>query len=118
MTEMTDAERFFYEHGGYGYDPKTETPEQGRARCARELAAAEERLKSGPYFVDVELDDDQTWDGDVPYDGPLWQALLYSVAGGTSRELIGSLSSIACETSDDPYLRVVAAELALEYVPA
>lgn len=32
---------FFYEHAGYSYDPKTETAEQGRMRCAKELAEAE-----------------------------------------------------------------------------
>ena len=38
---MTPAE-FFFTHAGYSYDPKTETPEQGRAKCAQRLAEAEE----------------------------------------------------------------------------
>lgn len=27
---MNKQEQFFYDHAGYSYDPKTETPEQGR----------------------------------------------------------------------------------------
>lgn len=38
---LTKAEQFFYDHAGYSYDPATETEEQGRERCARNLAAAE-----------------------------------------------------------------------------
>jgi hypothetical protein len=41
VASLTPAERFFYEHAGYCYDPKRETPCEGRVRCARELAAAE-----------------------------------------------------------------------------
>src|SRR4051812_20711304 len=104
---MNDREQFFYDHAGYGYDPKAETAEQGRERCARELAAAETRLLAGPYFVGIEPDS-TPWDGDVPYDGPLWTVALYSVADTDQAELIGSLSSVACEAGDD-YLRVVAA---------
>lgn len=39
---MNLREKFFYNHAGFSYDPKTETPEQGRARCAKLLAKAEE----------------------------------------------------------------------------
>jgi hypothetical protein len=38
---LTQDQLFFYEHAGYSYDPKTETAEQGRIRCAMELARAE-----------------------------------------------------------------------------
>ena len=34
---MTKQEQFFYDHAGWSYDPKTETPEQGRERCAKDL---------------------------------------------------------------------------------
>lgn len=40
-TNMNQAERFFYNHAGFSYDPKTETSEQGKVRCAKELAEAE-----------------------------------------------------------------------------
>lgn len=109
------AEQFFYEHAGYGRLRDEETEEQARARYARLLATAEQALKDGPYFVAHEPDD-EPWYGDEPYDGPLWIVSLYSVSGATGAEVIGSLGSVACE-ADDPYMRVVAAELAHEYIP-
>lgn len=111
---MNEAEQFFMRHAGWSYDPETETPEQGMIRGARQLAAAEARFKAGPYFANHEPDD-QPWDGDEPYDGPLWIVSLYSVAGTSEPELIGSLGSVACE-ADDPYMRVVIAELASEHI--
>jgi hypothetical protein len=35
-----NATRFFYAHAGWAYNPATETKQQGRWRCARELAHA------------------------------------------------------------------------------
>lgn len=124
---VTPAEQFFYENAGWSYDPATETEEQGRRRGAVALARAEERMKAGPYFVDVEPDP-EPYDGDVPYDGPLkvvnlWQMadptrpeFLWQMTDPTRPELLGCIGGIACEEGD-PYLRVVAAELALEYLP-
>lgn len=114
--DLTAAERFFYEHAGYSYDPKTETAEDGRVRCARELAIAERKLIEGPYQIHVEPSE-FPWDGDEPYDGPLWDMTLYRLGEySTDDEIIGSLCCIA-EEEDGPYLRVVAAELADEYIP-
>lgn len=112
---MTDAERFFFDRAGSSYDPKTQTEEQGRLAGARLLARAEARMTAGPYVVQVEPDD-QPWDGDVPWDGPIWYVALYREFKYDSLELLGSLGGVACEEGD-PYLRVVAAELALEYLP-
>lgn len=112
---LTKDEQFFYDHAGWSYDPKTETERQGRERGAKSLAAAEKRLKDGPYYFTTEPDD-VPWDGDLPYDGPLWIVSLWSVRGTASGELIGSIGSVACE-SGDPYMRVVRAELASEYIP-
>jgi hypothetical protein len=39
-SRMSEAEKFFYEHGGYSYDPEKETREQGRRRMARDAARA------------------------------------------------------------------------------
>lgn len=114
MDTMTEAERFFYEHAGWSWDPATETEEEGRLRCARELAAAEARLKAGPFYVGW-VPDDVPWDGDVPYDGPLWIVQLWSVADSAGPELLGAIGSVA-EEDGGPYLRVVAAELADQYI--
>jgi hypothetical protein len=106
---LSEAERFFYDHAGNSYNPRIEI------EAARRLAAAEQRMKDGPYFIAV-TPDDVPWDGDVPYDGPLWIVGLYSVEGSTDSELIGSIGSVATETVSDPYIRVVAAELASENI--
>lgn len=115
VDSLTVAERFFYDHAGYSYSPATQTPEQGHVESARRLARAEARLNAGPYFVSHEPDD-RPWDGDTPYDGPLWTVTLWCVSGTADPEILGSLSSVACEDGD-PYLRVIAAELASEYLP-
>jgi len=112
---LTDTEQFFYDHAGWSYNRGTETPEEGRARGARKLAAAERRLKDGPYYVNYKPDD-QPWNGDEPYDGPLWIATLWSVAGSTSGEVLGAIGSVPAELGD-PYMRVIAAELADEHLP-
>lgn len=116
MTSMTDAQMFFYNNAGYSYDMATETPDDGRLRAARLLADAESRLKAGPYFVSIEPDD-EPWDGDVPYDGPIWLVTLWSVEDESRPVLLDSIGSVACEQGDD-YLRVIAAELALESIPS
>lgn len=45
MQELTEAEQLFYDHAGWSYNPSKETAEEGRRRCARELAEAEEWAK-------------------------------------------------------------------------
>lgn len=112
---MNEAERFFYDHGGWSYDPVNETPEQGRIRCAKVLARAEERLKNGPYFITWD-DDPEPWDGDTPYDGPLWIVSLWKVPIDSSQAtVLGAVGSVAT-TLADPYTRVIEAELALEHI--
>ena len=38
---LTADQQFFFDCACHSYDPRTETPEQGRTRCALDLAAAE-----------------------------------------------------------------------------
>lgn len=115
MSVLTEREQFFYDHAGFSFDPLKETREEGHIACARALAAAEETMQAGPYRIEVEPDD-VPWDGDVPYDGPLWCVTLVQGGGWLmDRTVLGSLGSVAC-TEDSPYLRVVAAELAHEHI--
>lgn len=116
LTARHKALRFFLDHGGYWYNPNEETEFQGRWRSARALADAEQRMRTGDYYIDIEPDP-LPWDGDMPYDGPLWIVSLWKGVAPWDRELLGSLSGVAAE-ADAPYLRVVAAELAAEYIPA
>jgi hypothetical protein len=119
MTDtLTDAEQFFYDNAEYSWNPATETQEQGRERCARELAAAEQRMKDGPYYV-TEEPDPEGIDWDNGYDGDVWVVQLWkNVDEETYGDYpLGSLGGVACD-EDSPYLRVVAANLALETIPA
>jgi hypothetical protein len=116
------AEDFFYEHAGYSYDPATQTQEEGRRASARALARAEQYATDHGWWVTWEADPDQ-WDGDMPYDGPLWVALLMAEPDGPEPyhargpETLATMGSIAIDSTDprsEPYGRVVAAELALQ----
>lgn len=114
MVDLSPAEKFFFDHAGYSYPTGTD-PDAGHVATARELAAAEQRMKDGPYYVSVEPDP-EPWYGDEPYDGSLWIVSLYRVTAVSEwPEILGSLGSVACE-EHDPYLRVVAAELASEHI--
>lgn len=106
---LSPAEEFFYAHAGYSYDPaRGETPGSGRVRTAVLLAAAEEGLNRSDSYVEWE-EDPEPYDGDVPYDGPMWIATLRNDSG----EVLASLGAIATPGgADDDYARVIAAELA------
>ena len=121
---MNAAVEFFKAQAGYGYNPETETPDEGKQRCAEQLAQAETLAKQLGYFAVWEQDQDgcvgcdcQSPDcacsnGDeheclvcLLYDGskPLDEGVMWPVA---------SLGSV-CQPSRE-YMRVVEAELALE----
>lgn len=87
---LNDAERFFFANAGYSWDHRTETENDGRERMARRLAAAEATMLAGPYFIGVTPDEDM-WDGDCVWDGPLWVVTLYQVGGLRSPEIVSSL---------------------------
>lgn len=115
MVKLSTRERFFYEHAPYSVAPG-ETNIQGRVRSARTLATAEARLVAGPYYVEID-DDNEPYDGDGPYDGPLWVVTLLRVPDdSTDPEVLGSVGGVACPAGD-PYFRVVGAELAAEHLP-
>lgn len=110
------AVRFFYHHAGYGYDPKTETKEQGKRRGARALARAEQAARERGWSVTWEddADADPCWNedacdkGHMPHSHECLQATLYDADG----DMLASLGGIY-EPSRD-YTRVVEAELASE----
>lgn len=109
MTALTADEQFFYDNAGWSHHPDKETSENGHRRSARELAEAEAYARAKNWNCTWEPDPDP-WDGDVPYDGPLWGATLRDDKGN----ILASLWSIAVEHEGDPYARVVNAQLALE----
>ncbi len=116
-TQMNETEQFFYDQAGWGYNPSSETPEEGRTAGAIRLADAEKMAQDAGYTF--------SWSDD-------WEI-------GNHKEFFGADSAYAdsepdtCENCDmfDPdgnlvqslgciddassqYRRVVEAELALE----
>lgn len=118
MAGLSRDEQFFYDHAGWSYPTTASLPEaseQERQRNAHDLAAAERLLIDGPhYFVAVEPDG-QPYDGDARWDGPVWVVGLYAVQHPDRPVLVGSVAGVACGAGD-PHLRVVGAELALQYL--
>lgn len=114
IKHASDVE-FFMEHAGYGYDPKTETPELGKLRGARALADAERAArKQGFYWVWL-----RDWEecsgcdcGECPCATKEPHETLGCILKNEFGEILASLWSI-CEPSRE-YRRVIEAELALE----
>lgn len=102
MVDLLERYRFFREHAGYV---------AGRAaESALGLARAERWAEASGLEVSWEWDT-CPWDGDEPL--PEGTEVYVAVArlGG---EVVGALGQVAVSGMRDPYLRVVAAELAWE----
>jgi hypothetical protein len=117
---------FFAEHAGGSYDPRTQTPEQGKQAGAERLALAEATARELGFSFEWSIDPDVTsadWvtkgrDGSKGRDPwQTWVCLVHDADG----EVIGSLGGIDFGRDGkpwgDPYRRVVEAELALEHTP-
>jgi hypothetical protein len=126
MPKTTTPYQFFLKHAGYSYDPKTETAQQGRRRCARLLAKAEKYGEDEGFSFQWDIDPHTTsadWI-QAGRDGGKgcrpWSTWVCGVRNGEG-VLVGSLSGIDFgrngEPWGDPYRRVVEAELILEEMP-
>lgn len=112
---------FFREHAGFSYDPKVETEEQGKERCAAEYATADVRIrKLIDQFkyrfrwvpdLDAKASD---YDPDIfPKGQQFWGCVMEKRIGRYSWDCVQSLWAIDV-THPAPYARVIEAELALE----
>lgn len=119
---FTEAEQFFYDHAGWGHKPD-EPAWSGRTRCAVLLADAEAALERSDAHVTWELDpdaDNEPAEGYYVSGCPQWQAALVRDNGAGGTEWLASLGGVDfgreydVTPEDDPYARVVAAELASE----
>lgn len=59
---MTEQEQFFYDNAGFSYDPKCETSEQGRERCAKDLAAAESYARELDWSFEWQMESENPVD--------------------------------------------------------
>lgn len=103
--------KFFYKHAGYSYDPKRETGQAGRWRCARMLAEAEAWARNAGVYFEWGLDgnDSSEWSDEKPY-RPTYECV--AILNG---KCVGALCGIDDNTM--PYRRVVEAEIACEAMP-
>lgn len=110
----TEALRFHWEHGGYNYNPATETADQGRARCALEAAGAEAWAQE--QGIEFRWEDD--WNigdhaAEFPdaYDdgGPETCEMCTAYLGDTMLTCLGCI-----DDASDEYRRVIEAEMAME----
>lgn len=100
--QLRAAWRFFHDQAGYSVPP-------GRAACALELARAEQQGQEEGLTFEW-MSDYEAWDGDVPEP----DHLLSCLCRGSDGLVLTSLCGIGVNSLDDPYLRVVQAELAME----
>lgn len=110
-ASMTTNQQFFMQHAGWSYDPSAETPDEGRARSALELAQAESW--AAVAGVEFTWEDDWTCDHVAEFD-------CYDVEPTTCEGCIASVNgdhkaSLWCIDDATPeYRRVIQAELAYE----
>lgn len=110
-----DNVRFFYENAGASWNPETETPEEGRHRCAERLAQVEAWGARSGYCFAIQVDPDAGMVSDTDYDQ--FEVRMYSTDG----ELVGAIGAIDIGPDADPdwsdHVRVVKAELLSEVAP-
>ena len=113
--QLTPDQFFFYQHAGYSYDPKTETAEQGRLRCAKELAEAEAIGQRLGYVYEWEFDEcpDLSWMSDEEREQEHEVLCCRIVDPENTRYSLASLCGI---TDPDHNRRVIEAELASEAI--
>lgn len=118
---LTKDEMFFFEYGGYNYDPKTETAQQGRIRCARAMAHAEQTATNMGWRFEWDYDTDnyerslgdhEYWCKDAKNGIEHEHEILWCQCQDKDGDVLASLGAIIDPSTS--YRRVVEAELALE----
>lgn len=123
MSGLT-AYQFFMANAGYSYDLKTETPLQGRQRCAKYLAYCEARARdAGACFaweVDLYGGSSADWiaanrdGGKNRNPWRVWTCTAYDASGNVFASLCGIDFGRDGTPHGSAYRRVVEAELACE----
>jgi hypothetical protein len=119
---LTRAQRFFYDNSGYSYAPAHETREAGQLRCARELAAAEERAHALEWELRLTMTGETfAWQGQDfaathrAADGETLTGFDAAVIDqdGRVRAALGAVTFAGNDTRD-PYARVIFAQPAAQ----
>lgn len=117
QTPKQAAYLFFLRNAGFSYDPKTQTPQQGKAATARKLAKAERDARALGYTFEWDFDLDGCQGCDCTSQECVCSTgadheTLSCICRDSCGTVVQSLSSI-CEPSRE-YRRIVEAELAEE----
>jgi hypothetical protein len=114
--QLTADQFFFYQNAGYSHNPKTETPEQGRVRCAKGLAEAEAVGQRLGYVFEWEFDQDPdlSWMSDEERTQEHEVLCCRIVDPENARHSLAFLCGIT--DPDRNYSRVIEAELASEAI--
>ena len=107
---MTKLEQFFFDNAGVGWNPQTETKQEGQARGAAELAKAMHYALDKGWTFEWGADDQRCNCGKKNCGHTVEYCQLEDASNGN--HILGSLSGICGATA--AYRRVVEAELALE----
>lgn len=113
--KLTPAQAFFFKHAGWSYNPQTESPSQGRTRCAIVLAEAEARAASHgvQFFWDFDGMTNREWTDEGEEYGT-WACTAY-YQGENIANICGVDFGNGGEPWGDPYARVVQAEILCEW---
>jgi hypothetical protein len=114
--QLTTDQFFFFQHAGYSYNPKTETAEQGRLRCAVELAKSEEYARNLGWEFEWEWDSDPdlSWMSDEEREQDHEVLCCRIPDPENTRYSLASLCGIT--DANSKYRRVIEAELASEAI--
>lgn len=114
--QLTPDQFFFYLNAGYSHNPKVEAPEQGRLRCAKELAEAEAIGQRLGYTFEWEFDEnpDLSWMSAEEQEQDHKVLCCRIIDPEDSRHSLASLCGIT--DPDRNYGRVIEAELASEAI--
>jgi hypothetical protein len=115
--KMTPAEKFFYKHAGFCFDPQTETRAQGKRRCAVEMAEAEAYMQDVGWYCewseDWEIGSHKDYYGKGScYEDREPNTCEYCILFDENGDMLASLGCIDDASAD--YRRVIEAELADE----
>lgn len=113
--QLTADQFFFYQNAGYSY-AKTQTPEQGRIRCAKDLAVAETVAQRLGYEFEWEFDEclDLSWMSDD--ERQRGDEILCCRIFDPENPRYSPASLCGITDPDRNYRRVVEAELAAEAI--
>ncbi len=116
MNAHKKAIQFYYDNAGYSYNPKTETKEQGRIRCAKTLAdAAVWATDEGIEFLwdmDIDMDSSEWTDEQPPW--ATYNCTALNWKGEAVAHICGCDFGRDGNPHTDSYARVIQAELAAE----